>query len=97
MAIQMSKFVQEDSISILVHFPTRIRNVMNDENSGYVLNKKYKEKVSVKEMIMSQLETTDEKINQVIHIVKLDDSLLNRQVCYLTELECMKVQLAIVV
>ena len=44
MAIKMSQFVLDNTFSVLVNFPSRIKGVVNNSSSGYVLDRKFIDK-----------------------------------------------------
>ena len=47
MAIKMSQFVLNNAFSVLVNFPSKIKGVVNNSSSGYVLDRKFTDKISV--------------------------------------------------
>ena len=47
MAIKMSQFVLDNTFSVLVNFPSKIKGVVNNSSSGYVLDRKFTDKISV--------------------------------------------------
>lgn len=93
MAIKLSNFVFKDSISVLVHFPMKLSKIENSKESGYILDKMSKEKIHVIDYL-NEFSKYSEKIEQVMRLVKLKDSLRMVSLKELTKLEYMKVQLA---
>lgn len=94
MAIKMSDFIRDDSLSILVNFPTKIKGVKNDISSGYVLDRKFKENIIVLDYLKRETLQTEERINQALQIVKLKSNLNYTLLSKLTKMEMKKVQLA---
>lgn len=94
MAIKMSNFVDLNGLSILVNFPTRIKNVKNNEASGYVLEKIMKESISVLSYLKKNTNCSDSKILQALQLVKLKSSLNTVMVSCLTRTETKKLELA---
>ena len=96
MAIKMSEFVLEDTFSILVNFPSKIKGVHNDSSSGYVLDRKFTDKISVLDYLKSKVKASDTKIMQALQLVKLKSSLHTVFLNQLTHSELKKMQLALV-
>lgn len=96
MAIKMSEFVLEDTFSILVNFPSKIKGVHNDSSSGYVLDRKFTDKISVLDYLKSKVKASDTKIMQALQLVKLKSSLQTVALSELTRSELKKMQLALV-
>ena len=96
MAIKMSEFVLEDTFSILVNFPSKIKGVHNDSSSGYVLDRKFTDKISVSDYLKSKVKASDTKIMQALQLVKLKSSLHTVFLNQLTHSELKKMQLALV-
>ena len=96
MAIKMSEFVLEDTFSILVNFPSKIKGVHNDFSSGYVLDRKFTDKISVLDYLKSKVKASDTKIMQALQLVKLKSSLHTVFLNQLTHSELKKMQLALV-
>lgn len=96
MAIKMSEFVLEDTFSILVNFPSKIKGVQNDSSSGYVLDRKFTDKISVLDYLKSKVKASDTKIMQALQLVKLKSSLHTVFLNQLTHSELKKMQLALV-
>lgn len=96
MAIKMSDFVRTDSLSVLVNFPTKIHGVKNSACSGYVLDKKMKENISVLDFLKRETNQDEKKVEQALQLVKLKGSLNYVYLSKLTNTELKKVQLAIV-
>lgn len=94
MAIKMSDFVRMDNFSVLVNFPTKIRGVRNSSSSGYVLDKKIKENITVMEYLKRNTNQESTKIEQALQLVKLKSSLNYVGLLKLTNSEIKKVQLA---
>lgn len=94
MAIKMSDFIRDDSLSILVNFPTKIKGVKNDISSGYVLDRKFKENIIVLDYLKRETLQSEERINQALQIVKLKSNLIYTLLSKLTKMEMKKVQLA---
>ena len=96
MAIKMSEFVLENTFSILVNFPSKIKGVHNDSSSGYVLDRKFTDKISVLDYLKSKVKASDTKIMQALQLVKLKSSLHTVFLNQLTHSELKKMQLALV-
>ena len=96
MAIKMSELVLEDTFSILVNFPSKIKGVHNDSSSGYVLDRKFTDKISVLDYLKSKVKASDTKIMQALQLVKLKSSLHTVFLNQLTHSELKKMQLALV-
>ena len=96
MAIKMSEFVLEDTFSILVNFPSKIKGVHNDSSSGYVLDRKFTDKISVLDYLKSKVKASDTKIMQALQLVKLKSSLQTVALSEVTRSELKKMQLALV-
>ena len=96
MAIKMSEFVLEDTFFILVNFPSKIKGVHNDSSSGYVLDRKFTDKISVLDYLKSKVKASDTKIMQALQLVKLKSSLHTVFLNQLTHSELKKMQLALV-
>ena len=94
MAIKMSQFVSDNGFSVLVNFPSKIRGVGTDSHSGYVLEKKMKERTTVLEYLKRMTLCSEERISKCLQLVKLKTSLLTVSLEYLTSSEIKKVQLA---
>ena len=94
MAIKMSQFVFEDTFSILVNFPSKIKGVHNDSSSGYVLDRKFTDKMNVLDYLKSRVKASDTKIIQALQLVKLKSSLHTVSLNQLTRCELKKMQLA---
>lgn len=94
MAIKMSQFVNDNGFSVLVNFPSKIRGVGTDSHSGYVLEKKMKERTTVLEYLKKMTLCSEERISKCLQLVKLKTSLLTVSLEYLTTSEIKKVQLA---
>lgn len=96
MAIKMSQFVLKDTFSILVNFPSKIKGVHNDSSSGYVLDRKFTDQISVLDYLKSKVKVSDTKIMQALQLVKLKSSLQMVALNQLTRSELKKMQLALV-
>ena len=59
MAIKMSQFVLDNTFSVLVNFPSKIKGVVNNSSSGYVLDRKFTDKISVIDYLKSKVEASD--------------------------------------
>ena len=94
MAIKMSQFVLDNTFSVLVNFPSKIKGVVNNSSSGYVLDRKFTDKISVIDYLKSKVEASDTKIIQALQLVKLKSSLHTTLLAHLTKAELKKVQLA---
>lgn len=90
----MSQFVFEDTFSILVNFPSKIKGVHNDSSSGYVLDRKFTDKMNVLDYLKSRVKASDTKIIQALQLVKLKSSLHTVSLNQLTRCELKKMQLA---
>lgn len=94
MAIKLSTFVNPNNFSILVNFPGKLGNVKNTKNVGYVLDIELKSKDTVMEYLFFETKQSSEKIIQALQLVKLKSSLNNVSLCFLTNQEIKKVELA---
>mgnify|MGYP001852247837 FL=1 len=94
MAIKMSQFVLDNTFSVLLNFPSKIKGVVNNSSSGYVLDRKFTDKISVIDYLKSNVEASDTKIIQALQLVKLKSSLHTTLLAHLTKAELKKVQLA---
>ena len=54
MAIKMSQFVLDNTFSVLVNFHSKIKGVVNNSSSGYVLDRKFTDKISVIDYLKSR-------------------------------------------
>ncbi len=94
MAIKMSQFVNPSGFSILVNFPAKLRGVINNSSSGYVLDKKMKEKITVLDYLKEKTNVSEEKILKSLQLVKLKSSLSYVFLGNLTQSEIKRLQLA---
>lgn len=94
MAIKMSQFLNPNNFSILVNFPSKIRGVTSNIHSGYVLDRKLKDKISILDYLKKETGCTDEKIDKALQLVKLKSSLFTISLEFLTRTEMKKVELA---
>ncbi len=94
MAIKMSQFIHPTNFSILVNFPTKLKNVKNTKTSGYVLSNPLKSSLSVIDYLIEKTGCTEQKVLKALPLVKLKLSLSYICVSKLTESEMKRVMLA---
>lgn len=94
MAIKMSQFISPTGFSILVNFPTKLKNVKNSKASGYVLDHLIKDDLSVIDYLMRKTGALEQKVLKALPLVKLKLSLSHVNVSLLTRSEMKRVMLA---
>ena len=95
MEIQLDKFKNSKTFSILVNYPEKLKNVKTTSSYGYVTNEYHHDKISAVEFLKKFSLFSEEKILQALQLVKLKSSIFYVSMQTLTRLEQKKVELAL--